>query len=452
MYRLAVSLAILLILAPGELYSQENVKIKKSDFRGDKAGFRQAWEHVLAGDAFYSQKGANYNRAYDHYIQAIAYNNSSAELNYKTGISAIYTNRKEEAAGFFLKALELNSNVAPDLLLYTGRALQYSGNFKDAINKLSAYIKSPVTKSEEELKRATKFIDECKSAIRLIKDTIPAEITNLGQNINSGSDDFAPVFSWDGMTLYFASQKKTGKNTAGVTSPDENIFYSRSIGGAWGVAVPAGENLTTDYNESPLWIDSSETRMFIYSGFENGGDIRMAETRKGDWKSPVDIPYSINTSYSEVSIAFSLKGDEVYFISNNPKENLGGYDIFFIKKTGEKKWSKPQNLGPAVNTLYDEQAVSLSAAADTLWFSSKGHDSMGGYDIFYSTRNENGSWSEAVNAGFPVNTIWDEIFYTPTHSGDNSFCFSSNRSGGFGGLDIYKARLLPLRILQPSDK
>ncbi len=454
MYRQAINSILLLLLATGWLNGQEDVRIKKSDFRIEKAGFSQAWDHVIAGDAFYAKKGAFYSLAFSHYIQALAYNNSNAALNYKTGIAAIYAGRKEEAAGFFNMALEKDPEVAPDLLLYAGRALQYSGDFRGAIDKLTKYIESQDKKHEENISVAKKFIEECNSAIELCKDTLAVEITNTGGNINSGSDDFAPVFTYDGRTLYFASRKKTGKSSSDFSAeaPDENIYMSKLIGGVWGVSNIAGENLTTPYNESPLYVDTAETKLFIYSGSENGGDIKMTETRRGDWKSPVDLPYPVNSSNSETSIALPLKGDEIFFISNNPKESLGGYDIFVIRRTGERKWSRPENLGPVINTAYDEQSVSISESGDTLWFSSRGHNTMGGFDIFFSVRDENGKWSKAVNAGYPVNTQWDELFFTKFRAQNGIYYFSSNRSGGLGGLDIYKLKMLSDKDLTQNSE
>jgi hypothetical protein len=88
--------------------------------------------------------------------------------------------------------------------------------------------------------------------------------------------------------------------------------------------------------------------------------------------------------------------------------------------------------------------VSLSAAGDTLWFSSKGHNTIGGFDIFFSVRKQDGSWGQAINAGYPLNTSWDELFHRTASSSAGIFYFASNRSGGFGGLDIYKGSSLPL--------
>jgi tetratricopeptide (TPR) repeat protein len=444
MYKIFGTFLIMLFLISIPLSAQSDIKIRKRDFREDKAGFKEAWEHVSSGDGFYKMGGVYYNAAFNHYIKALAYNNSNPELNYKTGIAAIYTDHKEEAAGFFLKALELKRDVTADILLYTGRALQYSGRYDDAIDKLTSYLKSEEKKTEGDVILAERFIEECSSALIITSDSLNVEIVNLGANINSENDDFSPVLSYDGETIYFASGRryKNSPPRAGGIRPDENIYVSRMSNGSWGVASPAGNNLLTDYNEAPLYIDSAGTSLFIYAGSENGGDIKVSVIRKGDWKSPESIPYGINSLESETSIAFHPSGEEIYFVTNGGKDNLGGYDICFITRISEKKWSKPRNAGDGINTTYDEQSVSISRYGDTLWFSSKGHNSIGGFDIFYSVRNADGTWGKTTNAGYPLNTPWDELFYNTSLSSGAVFYFASNRSGGFGGFDIYRGRIM----------
>ena len=130
-------------------------------------------------------------------------------------------------------------------------------------------------------------------------------------------------------------------------------------------------------------------------------------------------------------------------MTDDGKDSFGGKDIYFIKKLNKRRWSKPQNAGSVINTFYDEESVSFSKTGDTLWFSSKGHNTIGGFDIFYSVRNQNGQWEAAKNYGYPVNTSWDEIFYRPSLTDDSLFYFVSNRSGSLGGLDIYSGRILP---------
>jgi outer membrane protein OmpA-like peptidoglycan-associated protein len=436
---------ILLLLNFTLAEAQTDVKIKKKDFKNDKSGFDEAWKHVSGGDSYYSEKGIWYSSAYDEYLQALVYNNSNAELNYKTGVAALFSDNKEDAAEFLLKAYNLRNDVAEDVLFLTGRALQYSGRYRDAVEKFNSYINSQGKKSKELLIQVNKYIEECESALIVTKDTFRISIINIGPNINSATDDYSEVITAQGKSVFFASRRELPKS--GGRYPDtkfnENIFYSEQVNGVWQEAVIAGKEITTRLCETPLYITSGKDSLFLYSGYVNGGDIMLSVNKKGVWRPPQKLPFDINTKGSETSFSFSPSGDEIYYVSDNGKEISGGKDIFFIKKLNDRKWSKPLNAGSKINTPYDEESVRFSVTGDTLWFSSRGHNSMGGFDIFYTVRNRSGEWDSVKNLGYPVNTPWDEIFYYPAPQDDSAFYFSSNRTGGFGGLDIYSARILP---------
>ncbi len=425
--------------------AQTDVSIRKKDFETDKPGFKEAWKHVTDGDSFYKDKGIWYESAFNEYLKAFAYNSSNPELNYKLGISALYSDKKEEAAGFLLKAFELKNDVAEDILLLTGRALQYAGRYSEAVEKFNSYLNSQVKKPEEKIFLAKKCIDECNSALILTKDTLRISIDNMGANINSNADDYSEVFTSDGKTMFFASRREVkGSNNYYPDSKfDENIFISLQKNGAWDSAYVAEKNLTTKYCETPLYIDSAGSKLYIYAGYANGGDIMMSENKKGEWKKPEPVDFGINSNGSETSFTFSPSGNEIYYVTDKGKDNIGGKDIYFIKKLNDRKWSKPQNAGPVINSAFDEESLRFSKKGDTLWFSSKGHNSIGGFDIFYSTKNKSGAWDIVKNYGYPVNTPWDEIFYYRSFADDSAFYFVSNRPGGFGGLDIYNGRILP---------
>jgi outer membrane protein OmpA-like peptidoglycan-associated protein/tetratricopeptide (TPR) repeat protein len=439
------SFIVLFLLSSSVLEGQTDVSIRRKDFKSSKSGFEEAWKHVLYGNTFFEEKGIWYNDAYNEYLQALVYNSSNPELIYKTGVSALFSDKKEEAAGFLLKAFELNKDVAEDVLLLTGRALQYSCRYSEAIEKYTAYLGSSVKKSQKSTLMARKYIDECNSALILTKDTIRISIDNAGPNINSGSDDYSEIFSADGKTIYFASRRELPKsgNRHSDTKFDENIFTSRLNNVSWLPAVLAGKDLTTKYCEAPLYIDSTNFLLYIYTGYENNGDIKVSENKNGVWKKPGQIPFKINTRGSETSFTISPSGKEIYYVSDNSKGSIGGKDIYFIKKISDRKWSKPRNAGSVINTIYDEESVRFSKTGDTLWFSSKGHNSIGGFDIFYSVKNKSGEWDIVKNAGNPLNTPWDDLYYYPSPVNDSAFYFVSNRSGGMGGLDIYEGRILP---------
>jgi outer membrane protein OmpA-like peptidoglycan-associated protein len=439
--------SIIFFLISASTNAQMTLSISRKDFRTEKPGFTDAWKHIKQGNSYYKRGGVWYSNAQSEYQQAYAYNSDNAELNYKLGVSCLFSDKKDEASGFFIKAYELKKDVTPDILLLTGRALMYNGKFSEAIRKLSSYLSSPEKKPKDYFALANKCMEECKAAIVLTKDTLRVDIKNIGGNINSGADDYSEVLTANRHKMLFASRRAltaTANNYYYDTKLDENIFSSDLVNGAWTVAMLPDKNLVTKYCEAPLYINEAGNELYIYAGYQGSGDIMVSESKKGKWKTPVPVSFKINSSSPETSLTFSPKGDEIAFVSDRGKKGMGGKDIYTMKRIGKKKWTHPLNAGQAINTQYDEESVRFSRGGDTLWFSSKGHNSIGGYDIFYSTRtSETGAWSQAVNAGYPINTPWDELFYFPVADNDSSFFFASDRSGGFGGLDIYRGRFLP---------
>ncbi len=434
-----------LLLCSSVLNAQTDVKINKRDFESDKIGFETAWKHVTDGDSFFRLKGTGYGSAFNEYVQASIYNSGNPALNYKTGVAALLSDNKEKAEEFLVKAYTMANDLTDDILLYLGRALQYSGKYEQAIDKLNSYLLVADKKEKENIILANKYIAECSAALIISQNILRTEIKNIGSNINSVADDYAPVLSSDGNTVFFASRRERSKSSKSYkdTKFDENIFFSILINDTWEMANSSGRKLTTTYCEAPLYLDQAGDVLYLYAGYENGGDIMVSHRKKGSWKKPERIPFNINSAGNETSFTFSPSGDEVWFVTDKGKEIIGGKDIYFIQKESEKKWSKPVNAGPEINSEYDEESVRFSVAGDTLFFCSKGHNTIGGFDIFYSVRDSSGVWGAARNLGSPVNTPWDELFFTPANSAYGNFYFASNRSGSLGGLDIFQGMFLP---------
>ena len=442
---LAYTLSFVLSLSTSLLNAQSDISVRKKEFKQEKQGFREAWKHVGAGDDYYTEKGVSYGSAYDEYLKAIAYNGSTPELNYKTGVAALFSDNKEEAAGFFLKALELDLDVTDDIHLLAGRALQYSGQYEKAIENYNMYLDSGIKKPKQGIAVAKKYIEECTSALEITQDTLRLEIINAGSEINSDADDYSAIFSADGETVYFASRRELpgAKAKYDDSKFDENIFFSVRNNNSWTYPINAGKKLTTDLCETPLYLTPTGEELYIYVGYENGGDIKVSKRKKGKWKAPSSVPFKINTKGAETSFTLSPSGTEAWYVTDRGKKGFGGKDIYIVEKVNDRKWSKPVNAGPMINSVYNEESLRFSQNGDTLWFASRGHTSMGGYDIFYTTKNEAGVWEKAVNCGYPLNTPWDELFYQPVQGDDSSFYFVSNRSSSMGGLDIYRGRILP---------
>lgn len=440
-----ILLAVAIFLAAPDITGQEDVKVIKGEFRTDKPGFENAWKSIIRGDKHYSAGVLSYPDALGQYAVAYRYNSENAELNYKLGVCQLYSVNREEALGYLLKALSVKPAVAGDILLHTGRAYQYNGNFIEAIGKYTEFMSSENRKKPQIVEKIKKYIDECNAGMLIIGDTARIDISNAGEAINSPFDDYSPVFSPDGKKFYFASRRPVQNAPLGKYSdalPDENIFIVTKSGEAWGKAFPLEGKLNTRYCEAPLSLTDNGNKMLIYTGYRGDGDIFETVLKKGVWTKPRSVGGRTNTQYPETSIAYSPDGKEVVFVSSRKKAGAGGKDIYLSRRIKGNRWSKPVNLS-ILNSPFDEESVVYSSGGDTLWFSSRGHGTIGGFDIFFSVRQADGSWGSPVNAGLPVNSVHDDIYYVPDRNNDSIFWFVSNRTGGFGGLDIYIGRLLP---------
>ena len=438
---------LILLLCISDLSAQTDVVIRKKDFMTDRSGLAEAWRHVTNGNEYFRAKGIWYGYAFDEYLKASTYNRLNPELNYMLGITALLSDNKERAAEFLLDSYTLKNEVSEDILLVTGRALQYAGRYSEAIEKLKGYLNSGLKKSDKNIAEAQKTLDECNAALVVLTDTVSRiEISNAGPNINSYSDDYSEVVSDDGNTMYFGSRRElSNRSTLYEDSKfDENILVSVMLEKDWGLAIPAGRKLNSRLCEAPLYLNESGDELYVYAGYEKAGDIKVSVKKNREWKAPVPVKFRINSDRSETSFTFTPAGDQIWFVSDRRKGSLGGKDIYYSRLLDRGRWSKPENAGAAVNSVYDEESVRFSTTGDTLWFGSRGHNTVGGFDIFYSVKNkQTGDWNKAVNLGNPVNTPWDELFYYPMHTDDSSFFFVSNRSGGVGGLDVYSGKILP---------
>ena len=179
----------------------------------------------------------------------------------------------------------------------------------------------------------------------------------------------------------------------------------------------------------------------MYDGHRNAGDILMSENPSGYWSKPKPVKGKINSKSRETSLSITKDGNTVFFVSENKETTLGGSDIYFSSRLENGKWGEPVNLGAMINSKYDEAAIRLSENDSVLYYSSKGHKSMGGYDIFRSELLPGNLWSTPENIGYPINTPDDDLFYMPSSKTKSAF-YSTILDKGIGGKDIYKVVFL----------
>lgn len=280
--------------------------------------------------------------------------------------------------------------------------------------------------------------------IILERDTLRIEIESLGKEINSDFNDYAPVITADGGYMYFTSRrpysdKEKKKNRESMERIYEAIWDEESK--AWLEAEPLPSDVNLDgRNISNVAISNDGQRLLIYQDDKYGnGDIYEAFLSGATWSSPVSLGEAINSESHESSASISPDGKTIYFVSER-KGGQGGRDIWKASKGTDGKWSQAENLGRTVNTKEDEEGVFIHPDGKTLYFSSKGHNSLGGYDIFKSEL-KNGKWSKPTNMGEPINTIENDLFFVLAANGKKGY-YATGRNGGV--INIYEIRFIPL--------
>lgn len=436
-------LTAILIGSSCVLSAQEDVKISKKDFKtGIDIGFKEAWESVRMGDELYESGVGTYDMARDHYLFAYQYNPDNAALNYKLGICYMYTDSKYEAIDYFKKAYTIDPEVSEDINLVLAQAQQLVLEFDQAIKHYNAFnVGLSATGRQEYGLYLAKRITECKNAKVLVREPVRVILQNVGDAVNSRYDDYNPVFAYDDTTLYITSRRpfEDGKRNPFDNKYYEDIYRSSFVNGVFQEAVRVQEPFNSKSNDAIVGWAVDGGRVILYRGDVQGGDLSFSnyDQEKKKWTKPKPLKSKLTSKDGETSACTSPDGKELYFVSGNRELTIGGKDILFASQNEKGKWSKPINLGREINTPYDEEGVFITPDNLYLYFASKGHNTMGGYDIFRCFRNPDGGWSTPENLGFPINTPDDEVFFVTDKTGKYGY-YSAVRDGGYGAKDIYR--------------
>ncbi len=265
-------------------------------------------------------------------------------------------------------------------------------------------------------------------------------IKNLGKSINSSYGEYAPVLKRPDNILLFTSRRETAesKKVDKDLLPYENIFVAKKIDGEWQLISDKGEidkyvpkDLNSKKHDAGIVYSSDGNTLYTYKN----DAIWKSILEKGKWSNLVELDKNINTSqYNIPSVSLSKDGNTIYFVSYR-KNGIGGKDIYKSIKNSEGNWGEAEMLGEVINTKFDEDSPFISEDGNSLYFSSKGHKGIGGYDVFKSSL-VNGEWTTPKNMGIPINSPLDDI-YLVVDSEEKAGFFASSRDGGLGGMDIY---------------
>ncbi len=376
-----------------------------------------------------------------------------AECHFKLGQYPLALEHVKKA-----KSIDPKGNEEISLLL--GQLYHMEGNLDEALAELTAY-KTLISGNSKKMKESDVdlYLSQVNMAKTLMATSVNVSVQNATDIINSEYDEKAPSITADGRTLIFTS-RRPGKSSALDIEGDkkyfEDIYISRwdSVKKAWSAAELLPGTINTEGHDACSSISPDGKEIFIYKndidGESRGGDIYVSKiSSSGKWGAPKPLGKPVNTTYFEGGACIAPDGNTLYFVSERP----GGYghaDIYMSKRKDRTTWDVPVNLGADVNTNEDEGGIFLAPDGKTLFFTSQGFNSMGGYDIF-KTVNENGKWSKPVNLGYPINTINNDMSLTLSADAQTGY-FISDRKGGLGDLDVYKLDLFHYPVLEKDMK
>ena len=274
------------------------------------------------------------------------------------------------------------------------------------------------------------------------------EIKNVGAQINSQFPDYAPLISADGNVMIFTSQRPLNeKEIQKGKKGTENVYvtYYDDKNARWLVTFMVGPNVNlNDIDNSAIALSNDGQRMLLYRGGNaqnSNGDILESSLTGEEWSDPVRLPEPINSDENETSASISPDGRTIYFVSDRKWGN-GGRDIWYSTQDETGTWGEALNMGKIINSAEDEEGVFMHPNGKVLFFSSRGHNTTGGFDIFMSVFDETTlAWAPPENLGPLINTPENEIYFVLQANGKTGY-YASSKPNGFGDLDIYSVTFL----------
>ena len=367
----------------------------------------------------------------------------------------IENRQRPEAINSYKRVIEINPEFFPGLYFSLAQLEMMESEFENAKSHLEKYLAyrnlKPISLSQAKHK-----LKSCEFAINAVKNPVPFNPENLGNNINTKYDEYWPSLTADEQTLIITrlipkdtslesiNENKSVKqnNLPGQSKVHEDFYISIKENGFWGEAINAGEPLNTKGNEGAQTILVDGKIMYFTACNRSDGkgrcDIYISKKTANGWSEAVNIGSPVNSTYWEAQPSISPDGKTLYFVSNRGGGS-GKNDIWFSNLKRDGSWTKPINLGDKINTSGQEQSPFIHPDNKTLYFASDGRTGMGGFDLFKVTKNQDGTWGEAKNLGYPINTVFDDFGLIVNAKGNKAF-FSSDRLSE-QGRDIFEFEL-----------
>ncbi len=399
-------------------------------------------------DAKEMYRVGEYNLAFPLYKKLDSLAPKNPEYNFRLGVCYLNSHEKLKALPYFERAKRFGYEDEK-LGYYLGRSYHYSHYFDSAIQYYTAYKTHLEEKSgkDDEIAELNKFIEECTYGKALVKTPVDATIENLGPKVNSRHPEYGPVISADEEILIFTSKRpnSTGGELDHETSSFyEDMYISRKADKQWGEVEQLPSTVNSASHDASIGLSPDGQKLFVYRNndhaSERSGDIYVTNIKGNEWSVPERMPNPINTKGWEPSASITPDEKVIYF-SSTREGGFGGTDIYAVRLLPSGEWAEPVNLGEKINTEHDEDGPFIHPDGKTLYFSSEGHRTIGGFDIFKTVYDEKeNTWSTPENVGYPINTADNDVYYVLSADGLRAY-FSSVREDSYGDADIYVAHL-----------
>ncbi len=355
-------------------------------------------------------------------------------------LGELYTKQGKygQAAENYKTAVRLDSLTYKPVFFALANAELKTGDYANALTHYKTYLNYKGG-SEKNRTSAAKNIRNCEFAVEALKNPVPFSPENIGSSINTADDEYWPSITADGQTLMFTRQSKSGySHTFNMNSLQEDFYISFLSENGWGTSVNAGEPLNTSSNEGAQTLSSNGNYMYFTACERQGGlgscDLYFAAFSEGHWTMPYNLGSPVNSPAWESTPSISANGNLLIF-SSNRQGGYGGKDLWYSVLRDNGTWSAPVNLGDRINTEGDEMSPFIHFDGKTLYFASDGHPGMGGFDIYMAKMNDDSTWTEPRDLGYPINTFNDDMGLVIETGGQKAY-FSSKRDN-VTGKDIF---------------
>lgn len=384
----------------------------------------------------------DYEEALALYQKIYKFQPDNHNLNYRIGFCYLnIPGSKHKAIQFLEKAVQntttryneesITEQRAPiDAIFYLGNAYLTANRIDDALRAYEKFYNLTKGKGNMDFDYFNHQVNVAKNSIKIQRNPVDFIMANLGEKINDRFPNFNAVVSGNGKVLAYTTKLKFYNAIKISRKNDKN---------QWEKPVDITLDLQSDISCSTLCLSFDGNELYLYRDDNHDGNIYVTRYNGKKWSPIKKLNPNINTEAYETHASLSPDGKQLFFTSNR-KGGFGELDIWVSTRTSSDDWGPARNLGATINSPFNENTPFISTNGITLYFSSDGHENMGGYDIFVSQLSGNGEWTTPINLGYPLNTTDDDLFYHPIEDGATALIarFDDN---SFGETDIFEIEL-----------